>query len=87
VGIQGNKIGTSKQIDAVKTVIKLATKIGSDLEHPCYLVDENVLARFTIMTDIIRSLDRDEIEDAAKVLRVSATEKASRSDNIKWATW
>jgi hypothetical protein len=87
VGIQGSKIGTSKKIDIAKTVIKLATKIGSDLENPSSLIDENTLARFTTMAKIVRTMDREQIDDVTKALQVGAPKNPSRSDNIKRAAW
>jgi hypothetical protein len=87
VGIEGNKIGASDQVDPVKSVVKLATKIGSDLEDPSNLIDENTLARFNIMSGIVRTMDRKDIDDATRALWVSPPRNPSPKDNIKLSAW
>ena len=87
MGIQGNKIGNYDELDAAKVIIKLANKIGSELETPNSLADENTLSKFSIMTNIVQTLNRTVIDEVATVLRVSVPRNPSRNDNIKLHAW
>jgi len=87
VGIRGNKIGGNDELDAAKVIIKLANKIGSELEDPNSLVDENTLSKFSIMTNIVQTLNRAVIDEVARYLKVSVPKNPSRNDNIKLHAW
>jgi len=87
MGIRGNKIGGNDELDAAKIIIKLANKIGSELENPDSLVDENTLSKFSIMTNIVQTLNRAAIDEVARVLKVSVPKNPSRNDNIKLHAW
>lgn len=87
VGIDGSKLRASKQIDPVRTVFKLATKIGSDLEKPCSLVDDNTLSKFTLMTRVLRTMDNKQIDEATRALEPSSPTNPNLNDNIKWGAW
>jgi hypothetical protein len=87
VGIQGSKIRASKQFDPVQTVVKLATKIGSDLENPGSLVDHNTLSKFSLMTLVLRAMDSKQIEEAARTLEPFYPKNPNRNDNTKWGAW
>jgi hypothetical protein len=87
VGIPGNKISSNDELDAAKVIIKLANKIGSELENPNSLVDENTLSMFSIMTGIVQNQNRAVIDEVARVLKVSVPKNPSRNDNIKLHAW
>ena len=87
MGIQGNKIGGNDEYDAAKVTIKLANKIGSELENPNTLADENTLSKFSIMTNIVQTLNRAVIDEVASVLKFSVPKNPSRNDNIKLHAW
>ena len=87
MGIRGNKIGGNDELDAAKVIIKLANKIGSELEDPNSLVDENTLSKFSIMTNIVQTLNRAVIDEVARYLKVSVPKNPSRNDNIKLHAW
>jgi hypothetical protein len=87
VGIQGSKVRASKQFDPVQAVVKLAIKIGSDLEKPGSLVDDNTLPKFTLMTRILRSMDSRQIDEATRALEPSSPKNSNLNDNIKWGAW
>jgi hypothetical protein len=87
VGIPGNKISNNDELDAAKVIIKLANKIGSELENPNSLVDENTLSMFSIMTGIVQNQNRAVIDEVARVLKVSVPKNPSRNDNIKLLAW
>jgi hypothetical protein len=87
MGIQANKIGSNDEIDAVNVIIKLANEIGNELENPSILVDENTLSKFSIMTSIVRTLDRAVIDKVTTSMHVSPPKNPSRNDNIKLHAW
>ena len=87
MGIQRKKIGGNDELDVAKVVIKLANKIGSELEEPNSLVDENTLSKFSIMTNIVQTLNHAVIDEVARVLKVSVPKNPSRNDNIKLHAW
>jgi len=87
VGIKGNKIADNDEHDAAKVIIKLANKIGSELENPDSLVDENTLSKFSIMTNMVQTLNRAVIDEVARVLKVSVPKNPSHNDNIKLHAW
>ena len=87
MGIQGNKIEGHDEIDAANVIIKLANKIGSELENPNSLVDENTLSKFSIMSNIVQTLNRSVIDEVTRVLKVSVPKNPSRHDNIKLHAW
>jgi hypothetical protein len=87
LGIQGSKLRTSKHIDLVQIVVKLATKIGSDLENPGSLVDDNTLSKFALMTSILRIMNSKQIDEATRTLEPSSPKNPNRNDNIKWEAW
>lgn len=86
-GTEGSKLRASKQIDPVRTVSKLATKMGSDLEKPCSLVDDNTLSKFTLMTRVLRTMDSKQIDEATRALEPSSPTNPNLNDNIKWGAW
>ena len=87
MGIQGNKIGSNDEFDAAKAIMKLTNKIGSELENPNTLVDENTLSKFSIMTSIVQTLNRAAIDEVTRVLKVSVPKNPSRNDKIKLHAW
>ena len=87
MGIQRKKIGGNDELDVAKVIIKLANKIGSELEEPNSLVDENTLSKFSIMTNIVQTLNHAVIDEVARVLKVSVPKNPSRNDNIKLHAW
>jgi hypothetical protein len=87
VGIQGNDFGSNDELDAVRVVTKLANKIGSEVENPNSLVDENTLSKFSIMTNIVQTLNRTAIDEVTRALRVSVPKNPSHNDNIKMHAW
>ncbi|PNF34468.1 hypothetical protein B7P43_G11248 [Cryptotermes secundus] len=87
VGIQESKLRASKQIDPVRTVVKIATKIGSELEKPCWLVEDNTLSKFTLMTRVLRTMDSKQIDEATRTLEPSSPTNPNLNGNIKWGAW
>ena len=87
MGIQANKTDSNDEIDAVNVIIKLANEIGNELENPNILVDENTLSKFSIMTSIVRTLDRAVINQVTRAMHVSPPKNPSRNDNIKLHAW
>ncbi|CAH2002693.1 unnamed protein product [Acanthoscelides obtectus] len=58
-------LSVKKGVDVVKTVQKIAMEIGSDLQNPPKVANENTLNKFTILTSLIRVMSEEELTQAA----------------------
>jgi hypothetical protein len=74
----------------VETVVKLANRIGSDLQNVSSIPDQNTLARFVIMTRLIRTMNCTQLNEVTKKLftpQPSFWTQPSASASTRLSTW
>jgi hypothetical protein len=70
--------------------MKLANKIGLDLQNASSIPEQNTLARFIIMTRLVRTMNHTQLNEATKKLFIpqpSSRSHPSTSVSIRRATW
>ncbi|KAK6620187.1 hypothetical protein RUM44_006588 [Polyplax serrata] len=68
VGITGHSIHSAKQVDVNQVVKKLTGEIGQQLHQPTQVPKESTLARFTILTRVLRTMSAEQLEKITQEL-------------------
>lgn len=77
IGYHGKSIQNAKQIDILEMARKLAEEIGADLQKPNDIPLTNPLTKFNILSDVIRTMDADQIDRLVEELYVAELEDES----------
>lgn len=76
IGNSGHSIQHDKNVDVNQVVKKLSSEIGQHLQVKAEIPKENTLARFTILTRVIRTMSLDQLEKATEELYTPGDQNA-----------
>lgn len=68
VGYKGRYIHASHDVDIVSEIVKMAKEIGEDMYRPSQIPEKFTLAKFNVLTRMIRTLDEEQFFKIAKQL-------------------
>lgn len=77
IGYRGQSIQNAKNIDVLEVARKLSEEIGNDLQNPSEIPETNPLAKFNILSELIRTMDAHQIERLVEQLYVAEPEDES----------
>lgn len=68
IGNGGNSIQKDNKVDVVKAAKSIAQQIGSELQKPDNMVEEQTLEKFTILTRLVRTMNAEQIAEVKRDL-------------------
>lgn len=77
IGYKGKFIGKSGEIDVVKAIKELVFQIANELEDPSNMATQETLEKFTILTSLIRIMNRKQIAEVETKMQFSSNELKS----------
>ncbi|XP_029035514.2 vitellogenin-like [Osmia bicornis bicornis] len=77
IGYKGKFIGKSGEIDVVKAIKELVFQIANELEDPSNMVTQETLEKFSILTSLIRIMNRKQIAEVETKMHISPNELKS----------
>lgn len=86
IGYQGQSIKSAQNINIIQAVQKLAKQIGEDLQTPSDMPKEDTLAKFTILRNLIRTMNYQEMQEASREL-YNLKNKQERKQTDSWRTF
>lgn len=89
IGNQGNNIQSAKEIQGVSVVKKIAQMIGSEMQSLSAIPGQKTLTKYTIMTEVLRTMNAKQIEEATRELYfpLSRASSSSSNDAQKYQAW
>ncbi|GLV61233.1 hypothetical protein CBL_21062, partial [Carabus blaptoides fortunei] len=86
VGYKGQSIKNAQNINIVQAVQKLAKQIGQELQEPSQMQQEDTLAKFTILCNLIRNMNYKELQEASREL-YNLKNKEQRHQTDAWKAY
>lgn len=87
VGYKGQSIKNAKDINVVHKVQQLAQEIGKDLQNESEIPKEDTLEKFNILAQLIRIMDKKQIEEATRQLYAPQADNQSEKSSARNAAW
>lgn len=87
VGYKGQSIQKAKNINGVHLAQQLATEIGKDLQNENDIPKQNTLEKFNILAQVIRILNKKQIEEATRQLYAPQADNQSEKSSARNAAW
>jgi hypothetical protein len=82
IGNNGQSIQKHNRVDAVKSARNIAQKIGSEMQQPDRMPDEQTLEKFSILTRLIRTMNAEQIANAQReVYEKRSNNQVNRNKN------
>ncbi|XP_012139918.2 vitellogenin [Megachile rotundata] len=89
IGYKGKYIGKSGEIDVIKAVKQLVFEIANELEDSTLMPTQETLEKFSILTSLIRTMSRSQIEEVENILHLSSNELKfdDKTQAVKQNAW
>ncbi|XP_053979658.1 vitellogenin-like [Hylaeus volcanicus] len=89
VGYNGKVIDKSDEINMIKAAKDLVAQMSIELEEPSEIPNHETLAKFTILSDLIRTMSRKQLKEVEKDIHMPTNELKShdKSQAIKMNAW
>lgn len=87
VGYKGQSIRNAKNINVVHEAQRLAEEIGKDLQNENDIPKENTLEKFNILAQVIRIMNKKQIEEATRQLYAPQADNQSEKSSARNAAW